>query len=187
MIKQIIFSGVALLTFTLFSCGGGAETKKLSEKDSLRSEIDTMEMKIEKVKASNQLDTKLAGLALDAYSRFAAKYKDDSLTPWYLYKAADLASSALGQHARGVDLYEQIIANYKSFPKYPECLFLAGFLSQDKLQDGTRAKKHYDELLAKYPNHDFADDAKAMMSFFGKSDEEIIKEFEKKNSEKMNQ
>lgn len=186
MVQTILKISAILFFLILASCGGDKEHPALTAKDSLRLRIDTLERKINEVKASNKLDVKLAGITLENYMRFASAYKDDSLSAWYLYRAADLASGALGQHARAVDIYEQIIANYKKFSKYPDCLFLAGFICQDKLQDGVRAKKHYDELIANYPNHEFTDDAKAMISFFGKSDEEIIREFEKKNEEKLN-
>jgi hypothetical protein len=39
-------------------------------------------------------------------------------------------------------------------------------------------------LIEKYPDHPLSADAKQLISFFGKSDEEIIKEFESKNKVK---
>ena len=175
----------SLIAF-LPSCSGGEEKKVLSPRDSLVHFIDSMEQRIQANKSANMLDKNLANNALSAYQQFAMSYKKDSLTAWYLFRGADLASSALGIHEHALEMYDEIINNHPTFPKYPEALFLAGFISQDKMQNGERAKKYYDKLIANYPDHEFVDDAKAMMSFFGKSDEEIVKEFEKKNEEKMN-
>ena len=82
--------------------------------------------------------------------------------------------------------YDIIITDYPKFPKYPETLFLAGFICQDKMQKGVEAKQYYDRLIKEFPKHEFVDDAQAMISFFGKSDEEIVREFEKRNENKMN-
>ncbi|MCC7303431.1 MAG: tetratricopeptide repeat protein [Bacteroidia bacterium] len=181
--KKLLLILTGISGIFLFSCSGGENQPELSPRDSLVRKIDTIEMRITELKASNKLDKKLASAALEAYTQFAATYKTDSLTPWYLYKAADIASAALGDHKKAVDLYDIILAGHKKFPKYPDCLFLAGFISQDKLQNGIKAKEYYDELIRDFPDHDFVDDAQAMISFFGKTDEEIIREFEKKNQE----
>ena len=49
------------------------------------------------------------------------------------------------------------------------------------LNDDAKAKIIYEEVIAKYPNLSYANDAKAAINNLGKTDEELIKEFEKKN------
>ena len=174
------------LSLAFFSCDDGNVKSSLSPYDSLVKRIDSLEQKIEANKMSNLLDQKLAKSAIDAYQRFATTFKNDTMAPWYLFKAADLSSSALGMHQQGLAYYDIIITDYPKFPKYPETLFLAGFICQDKMQKGVEAKQYYDRLIKEFPKHEFVDDAQAMISFFGKSDEEIVREFEKRNENKMN-
>ena len=148
--------------------------------------IDSLEKRIEANKAANKLDLGLASAMVSAYDNFTRKYPKDSIGADYLFRAADISGNALQQFQQSASAYERIIFEYPAYPKMPEALFLAGFTYQDKLNNGVKAKEYYDKLLEKYPAHDLADDAKAMISFFGKTDEQIIEEFEKKNQEKMN-
>ena len=52
------------------------------------------------------------------------------------------------------------------------------------LNDDEQAKTIYEEVIAKYPTSTYANDAKAAIKNLGKTDEELIKEFKKKNGEK---
>lgn len=46
------------------------------------------------------------------------------------------------------------------------------------------ARKLYTEVVEKYPNERIALDAKLCIQHLGKSDEELIREFEKKSEQK---
>jgi tetratricopeptide (TPR) repeat protein len=183
--KKILFFAFVSVTM-LVSCGPGTlsqEEMQKAQMDSLRQSINDQEDRINGSKMKNALDTKAANAVLKLYDEFVAKYPEDSMAAEYLFKAADIAGNALKQYGKSVAYYDQILKNYPSYSKTGDCLFLAGFTYQDKLGDALKAKTYYDRLIAEYPNHEFADDAKALISLFGKSDEEIIREFEKKNSQ----
>ncbi|MCE3279043.1 MAG: hypothetical protein K0S44_1234, partial [Bacteroidetes bacterium] len=66
----------------------------------------------------------------------------------------------------------------------PESLYLQGYLLDNFLNDEVRAKAIYEQVIAKYPDMPYSADAKAAIKNLGKSDEELIKEFQKKNKGK---
>lgn len=183
--KNSLFFCLLAIALLLTSCGPDLtpEEYKRAQADSVRAVINAEESKINASKAQNVLDTKAANSVLRLYDQFVAKFPEDTMAPDYLFKAADIAGNALKQYQKSVAYYDQILKNYPGYSKTGDCLFLAGFTWQDKLGDALKAKTYYDRLIAEYPNHEFADDAKALISMFGKSDEEIIKEFESKNQQ----
>ena len=72
-------------------------------------------------------------------------------------------------------------------PKAPTALFMMGFIYENDLGDLNKAKETYQTFLNRYPNDpDYADDAQNALKFLGKSPEEIIREFEKKNARQAN-
>ena len=128
-------------------------------------------------KNSMELDKSLAFKGIAAYQDFVKKYPDDTLSAEYLFRMSDLQRS-VGDNGKAIESLTQICKNYNSYKKIPECLFLQGYYYQEFFADTVTAKGFYKELISKYPTHAFADDAKALMSMFGKSEEDIIKSFE---------
>jgi isocitrate lyase len=61
-------------------------------------------------------------------------------------------------------------------------LFLQGFISENGLKDTAAARKFYENFLKQYPNHKLASDVKISLNNMGKTPDELIREFEKKNS-----
>ncbi|MBK6985368.1 MAG: hypothetical protein IPH32_11690 [Bacteroidetes bacterium] len=50
-----------------------------------------------------------------------------------------------------------------------------------KLNNEEEAAKYYRQVIREYPKSTFAEDAKAAIKNFGKTDEQLIQEFLKKN------
>ena len=50
-----------------------------------------------------------------------------------------------------------------------------------KLNNEEEAAKYYRQVIREYPKSAFAEDAKAAIKNFGKTDEQLIQEFLKKN------
>ena len=144
--------------------------------------IDSFQKKMFDSK-SMQLDKNLALQGISAYITFAEKYPNDSVSAEYLFRASDL-SRAVGDNNKAILTLDKICKQYPSYKKISECIFLQGYYYQEYFKDTTKAKEYYNLLLAKYPKHPFANDAKALMSMFGKTDEQMIKEFEQKAAEK---
>ena len=122
----------------------------------------------------------IADELLQAYLDYADKHKDSPETPYYLYKAADLALN-INKSKESLDLYNRIIYQYPDYEKVPECLFLMGYIYENYFQELGKAREIYQSFLSKYPTHEFADDARISIENLGKSPEELIHSFEEKN------
>lgn len=171
--------------FSLASCGNN-EPKKVetiitpSPQDELKFQINSLEAEMH---SSMQLDNTKAGAAIKAYTDYAKSYPADSLSPDYLFKAAEILT-AIQQYPQALAYYQNITDKYPNYKLVEESLFLQGALLDNFLNDDVKAKVIYEQLLAKYPKSKYAEDAKAAINNLGKSDEELIKEFKKKNGEK---
>ena len=63
----------------------------------------------------------------------------------------------------------------------PLALFYKATIVGDMLNEDENAKMLYQEFIDKYPDHPLAESAKESIKLQGKSLDEIVKEFEKKN------
>ena len=106
------------------------------------------------------------------YMAFADKYPNDSLSPQYLMKGADMQSNVLHTE-RALELFDRVINDYPDFEEVPMCFFLKGNALELNSQID-EAKAAYEEFIAKYPDHFMADDARRMLPIIGMSDEEKL-------------
>jgi TolA-binding protein len=169
------------------SCGN-EETKTVEQPQLPRENPrEVMLGQIKKYEAemhkSMQLDPNTASLAVGAYSEFVRLYPNDSLSPDFIFKSGEI-STANQQYKQALMYYETITTKYPSFKLAPESLYLQAYLLDNFLNDEVRAKAIYEAVIAKYPSMPYASDAKAAIKNLGKTDEELIKEFEKKNKGK---
>jgi outer membrane protein assembly factor BamD (BamD/ComL family) len=167
MKKYLIVVAVSIF---ILSCSNGKEKKLTELKD------------LEKAVSANPLapiDFKKAKELVNAYTDFVKEFPEDSGAASYLFKAANIAMN-IGQPKVSIDLFDQIIKEYPKFNKIPDCYFLKAFVYDDKLKNITKAREAYENFLRKFPNHDFADDARSCIDNLGKTPEQLIKEFEKK-------
>ncbi|MGZ4057304.1 MAG: tetratricopeptide repeat protein, partial [Bacteroidia bacterium] len=124
-----------------------------------------------------------AGLAIKAYYDFISMFPDDSLSPDFIFKSAEIAT-ATQQYPQALQDYQTIENKYPNYKLYPESLFLQASLLDNFMNDDAKAKVVYQKVIDKFPASSYANDAKAAISNMGKSDEELHKEFMKKNKEK---
>lgn len=108
----------------------------------------------------------------DMYVAFANKYPNDTLSPQYLLKAADMQSNVL-HTARALELFDRVIDEYPDFDEVPMCYFLKGNALELNSQI-EEAKAAYEEFLAKYPNHYMAEQTRMMLPRIGMSPEEML-------------
>ena len=184
--KKIQYFIFSMALFSFASCGNNepkAEDKVLAVTDprvELVNQINSLEAEMH---SSMQLDNTKAGAAIKAYTDYARSYPTDSLSPDYLFKAAEILT-AIQQYAQALAYYQNITDKYPTYKLVEESLFLQGAILDNFLNDDVKAKVIYEQLLAKYPKSKYTADAKAAINNLGKSDEELIKEFKKKNGEK---
>jgi outer membrane protein assembly factor BamD (BamD/ComL family) len=179
-IKLIIAAGI-----TLFISSCSNEQQKQQDPAVLLHEnsiVDIKKLEAEMHKSA-EINNVTAGLAIQAYSDFAGNFPDDSLSPDYLFKAAEIAT-ATQQYPQALTYYKTITDKYPQFKLNKESLYLQGYLLDNFLNDDAKAKLIYEQVITKYPASSYASDAKAAINNLGKSDEELIKEFKKKNGNK---
>jgi TolA-binding protein len=182
MKKPIAFVFICSVPF-LFGCKNGQNQSSAGgpSQDSLRAKDIRDVRAIEtKLKDITTLDNYNANLAITAYTKFATQFPDDSVTPKFLFKAASLAMSSR-QYQRALGFYDNVYTKYPNFNQAPDCIFVEGFIYDSFLKDTAKAHAKYQEVITKFPNNNLAQQAKAAIAALGKSDEELIKEFEEKN------
>ena len=115
---------------------------------------------------------------LAKYEEYVAHPEGDEKTKVdYLLRAGEMAA-LINQYGKALGYYEQILNEYPNSGKVATALFMKGYTLDDKLKKLDEAKVIYEEFLQKYPEDEFADDTKFLLDNLGKSEEEIIKQFE---------
>lgn len=121
---------------------------------------------------------------VDAAEAFALVKKDNPNTPKHLYQAAEIARS-LRTMPKAMTLYDWLLEEYPDNEKSPTVLFIKGFLLEQEFKDEERAKTIYNQFLETYPDHEMASSAKFLLENMGKSDDEILKDIERKQQQQQ--
>jgi tetratricopeptide (TPR) repeat protein len=183
--KNVTLFFAVAITFLIASCNNDTKTEQQAAiKEPPRApfveQIKSLEDAMHK---SPEINDSLALLAIKAYSDYALFFPNDTLSPNYLFKAGEIATAAK-KYKQALIYYQTITAKYPDFKYIRESLYLQGFLLDNFMNDDASAKIIYDEIIEKYPNTNYAKDAKSALNNLGKSDEQIIEEFKKKNGKK---
>lgn len=117
-----------------------------------------------------------------AYWQYYEDFPEDSLSPFYLYKAAEL-TIYMQQGIKAISYLKRIEQYYPDYSDLSSVLFLIGFTYDNDVRDYDSAKQYYSLFLEKYPDHQLANDTKILIQNLGKSPEELIREFEAKNAQ----
>jgi outer membrane protein assembly factor BamD (BamD/ComL family) len=183
-LKLFLAASIALV---IASCGHDQTktTDQPVEKGGLPAEqymaqIKQLETEMHK---SPELKDSTALLAVQTYSDYAKFYPNDTISPDYLFKAAEI-STGLKKYKQSLEFYQTITSKYPSFKYIKESLYLQAFLLDNFLNDDAGAKTIYEEVISKYPDSNYAKDAKSAIGNLGKTDEQLIQEFQKKNGKK---
>lgn len=127
------------------------------------------------------LNTDTANILITEYQEFVKEFSNDSLSPIYLLKAADLCISTK-KYETAAKLYNKVYSNYPNYEKAPQALFLEAMTYSDFIKNESLGKLKYKEFIKKYPNHELINDAKKSLEFIGKSPEEILNILQSKDS-----
>jgi outer membrane protein assembly factor BamD (BamD/ComL family) len=114
---------------------------------------------------------------LKMYDDFITRFPTDSLSPVYLFKAANLTITE-GDGNKALSLLDQFVQKYPGHPKAPVCAFFKGYVYENVLKNMDLAKENYLIFIEKYPNDVFVKDARMAVKNLGKTPEQMIKEFE---------
>ncbi|MDZ4682827.1 MAG: tetratricopeptide repeat protein [Saprospiraceae bacterium] len=142
--------------------------------------IQQLEQKLRRQKDAG-LDTLSANALIEKSLAFAAAYPKDSLSPAFLFQAADVLRG-IQKPEEAVRLWGRVHAEYPGYERAADALFLQGFTCENNLSDKARALAYYQAFLDKYPKHPLVGDVSLSMEYLrsGKDLEELIKSFPKK-------
>lgn len=166
--KKIIF--LFSITAIAVACNNMA---KEPSRDELSHTIDSI---YSSLIASNQYenaDTTQGNNIVSLFIKFADTYPTDSLTPFYLHRAAQVATG-MGNIEEMIEYYNRVIDNYPDYIKLDECYYEKG-IALDNAGRKDEARETYQQFLEMYPNHFLADDIRKALSLLDLSDELLIK------------
>lgn len=176
----------------LSSCGGNGEEKKAETAvhDTVAvAPSDSCAKLFTRAKASDDvlmravvIDKEVARKAIGDFSSYASYCENDSLAPVFYLKAGQVAQ-AIGSFSQAQAMLNNCLNKYPRFRNKGAVLFLLAQLYDDPkmLNDEPKAKEYYEQIIKEYPKTSYASDAAASIKNLGKTDEELIQEFLKKN------
>ena len=149
-------------------------------KEELQKQITDLEKELY---ASQELNIDKAKKMISLYEVYYQNYFKDYRCADYLFKAGEISEN-IDQAYRAIGFYTKCYEEYPAYKMNNLCLFRMANLYDFKLSNYIKAKALYMEVKEKYPKTDLAKDADAAIKMMGKSDKDMIKEFEKKNGVK---
>lgn len=159
----------------LFSCGSKEENTQATPQE-WQSKIETMEQSLFNSN-DKMFNDSIAAAVIVAYDEYASLFPDDPETPDYLFKAGEV-SLGLGKPVKSMSYFKKVYDLYPDFERAAYSLFLQAYVLDNHLNDDQHAGEVYTSFIKKYPDHPMAKDAEFSIQNLGKSDEELIKEFE---------
>lgn len=170
------FFTLSILLVFLFGACADSASKQDKAAATLAEEITALEAQYS-ADPANAISK--IGPLLEKYDAYIALPATDENTKVnYLLRAGEMAS-LMRNHQKSLDYYDRIVQEHPTSEKAPTALFMKGYTLDDKLKKFDEAKVVFELFLQKYPKDDFADDAQFLLDNLGKSEEEIIKAFEK--------
>lgn len=200
ILKQLlIILLAAFVVFLMFYNCTGSKTEgkeKTAAKDSVQNTNsvytnDCRALYLDAVKNdsiilnANEVDPEVGNKAVKAFADYAFYCKDDSLAPVFLLKAGQIASS-INNLPQAQVCFEKCYKDFPDFRSRGAAMFLLARLYDEPnlLNDEDMARELYGKIINMFPNTEWSKQADEARALLGKTDEQIIKEFEKKNSKK---
>lgn len=187
--KAVKYLSIIVLAGSLLACGAKNENKT---EDTTETVVDVNTMnaenlikeieKREKIYKSEDVTDRENGVRLmRAYVAYAERFSNRKNAAEYLFEAARIAmAEEMTQDA--IRYFDKLYFDFTHFEQRPIALFYKAFVLENLAKNLDEARLHYELFLQEYPTHDFANDARASIMNLGKSNEEIIRGFEKQDS-----
>lgn len=189
--KNSIFLISFIWIFIFTSCDNSNKQQEEVPKDQVgnidymnRTDLENHILKLEKSLYEDTLsmDREKAKNLMEAYAMYADKHPDQENSAEYMFKAGELAMG-LNHSLEAIKYFSITYGRYVNFDKRPYALFLKAFVLENQVKDFEQAKNTYLTFIEEYPDHPMRDDAEYSIKNMGKSPEELIREFEEKQSE----
>lgn len=166
--------------FSVVACQPKNETKELvkDERQIMLDDITNYEKELHK---DLELDPVKAEEMLVLYLNFCNTYKQDSLTPEYLFRAAEIAMNS-GKPLDACAYFYRIDKQFKDFDKMSAVIYLQAYVYQNMLGDLENAELYYKRFLNEYPEHSRVKEVQMILDMLYLDDAEMIRKFEENNS-----
>lgn len=162
--KKLLIIGFAIF---LVACSGGRQQclDEIREKEKIvmKSYEDTP-------------DKKTSESLRQDYLKFADDYPEDSLSPNFLHKAAEIAL-AIDMPNEAVAHVDTLCRRYPDYTFLPDAIFFKGFIQESHLKDNAAARKTYEDFLKRFPKHELASQVTFSLENLGKSPDDLVEEF----------
>ncbi|PBQ31238.1 hypothetical protein CNR22_05480 [Sphingobacteriaceae bacterium] len=128
-----------------------------------------------------EIDPVAANKAIKAFTDIAYYCSNDSLSPVFLIKTAQVAR-VINNIPQAKIALEKCIDTYPAFKNRPAALFLLAQLYDEAtyLNNEEEARKLYNKIIEEYPKSEWASSAKGAINFLGKTDAQILEELKGK-------
>lgn len=117
-----------------------------------------------------------------SYESFAEANKEEEASMSYLYQAAELYETNLGEPTKAIGIFDHIIENHGEHERAADALFKKGYIYNNTFGDTARAHAAYNDFIQRYPSHPMHKDAIFEVANLGKSPEEILNEILQKKA-----
>jgi TolA-binding protein len=186
------FASLVLSSFVFVSCGtdhSSEKSQEINKKDTVIAATVDCKSRINEAKRLDDILLKATTVnnsdaenAIKAFYDFATNCKADTLAPVFLIKAGQVAQS-IKRYTQAQSFFTKCIDEFPKFKSRGAAMFLLAQLYDDPaiLNNESEARTLYHQIIREYPQTSYANDAKACIQNLGKSDEELVKEFLKKN------
>jgi tetratricopeptide (TPR) repeat protein len=199
ILKQfLIILLAAFIVFLMFvNCTGTkAEEKVEAKKDSVQTSNsvytnDCRTLYLDAIKndsiilLATEVNPEVGNKAVKAFADFAFYCANDTLAPVFLLKAGQIAAS-INNLPQAQVCFEKCYMDFPDFKNRGAAMFLLAQLYDEvsQLNDEDKARELYGKIINSFPNTEWAKNANDARALIGKTDEQIIKEFEAKNKKK---
>lgn len=160
---------IIIISIILASCAN-----KKEEKIRMLSKITKMEKQFTQSINNQKIDPVLVRDLAQEYITFSSTFASDTNSPRMIYKAAILNLKYIADNNKAIDLFIKLKEKYPRFSETPMALYTAAYIYNDVLKDSEKAKECYELLIKDYPDHYLAKEAKVLIQFVGKSDEQLL-------------
>lgn len=160
-----------------------SEKKVQNPQEDARKELLALEKQLMNDPATqtgnDRLNDSLASKVVKAYLKFAETYPNDSLSPDYLFKAADVMRGQF-RWENALEVLNLLVEKYPNDQRVPNALFFAGFMLHNDLGENNKATPYLERVTNEFPNHPLAKDAAMLLQTMHMSEDELIKMLEEK-------
>ena len=165
--KKILSLTLGLLL--LAACG--SNEPKAPDHDALIDSISAIEQTVSEQSLLFSADT--AEMMVNMYTRFVENFPEDSLTPIYMMRTADIEVNR-GNIDKGIVLYDSVINTFLGFEGLAECMLRkAEALDQDG-EHRDLAIAAYNAFIAQYPDDPRSQEITGRLKYAEMSQDELL-------------